>query len=65
MSVATDLPEGIINGFLSDGKLLRRQAVQDVQTAVNLAGLSAGIYLLSYENEHWAQAIGKVSLIGN
>lgn len=63
--VVADLPKGIINVFSSDGKLMLRQGVNDIQTELSLAGLGAGMYFLSYENEHWAQAIGKVSLLGN
>jgi hypothetical protein len=63
--VSTEETRGFINVFSSDGKLLLRQRVQEVQTRLDLLGLAAGVYVLSYENDDWGQVIGKVSLLRN
>ena len=65
VTVSTETPGGFINVFSSDGKRVVRQPVCAVLTKVDLLGLAAGMYILSYENGGLVQVIGKVSLLRN
>jgi len=57
--VATEEQTGYINVFPTDGCLVGRTLVTDINTKVPMDELPAGTYLLLYENADWQSVIGK------
>lgn len=62
--VSTEEQTGYIDVFSTDGRLVGRTLVTDINTKVPMTELPAGTYLLLYENADWQSVIGKVVKAG-
>lgn len=60
--IQTEETTGMILVFSVSGSEVARVHVTEAATRVELADYASGVYFLYYENEGWAQSIGKVVL---